>query len=817
MAIDKNSVMNEARKFAAKGQYDKAIAEWKKLLSETPNDANLYNTIGDLCIKKNSRAEAVDAYKRAADILAEDGFTSKAIALYKKVLNIDIKRVEVHLALGDMHAEKGLTGNALANYKYVADLYNKENNIAKALGIYQKMADLNPDNVAFRIKLADMYAKEGMKAEAAKAYLAAADVHLSKEELKEARQLFEKVLAIDPDNKAVYHKAGIVYLKEGKFGEACKALKPAFENDPANRELSDTYLEALTRAGKDSDAEHVIMKILAADPGRTDLHEKLYPIYIAKSEFEKALDTASALARARIESNDHGGAEEILKRFVADSPRFIPGRRALAELYVSLKRGGDAAETFLQAAKILAEEGNVERAKASLNSALRDRPRFSGSKRPARPDHVSSPCACAAGTGELNRGNRPAGLFGRAGAGSRRAHSNCFRNAGREITSGRSPGRTGCRSPGSRDEYDDPAIAEAMTEADVLVKYGLSTKAIEQLEGLALRFPESMQIRVKLRDLYGDQGQMRKATAHMLVMADLYHKRGMKDQAEEVLRYALEIDPSNNEISSRLGIAGPTVVPPEPAPTPFEDFSSPEDVTEQIAAAAVETAPTLEEPRPVIEPAPTDAIVIEGLDAGLPHREEEFPFPAACPPADEMPATSTHEPDTLSDSGIDATGGKPEPRVPHDDIPPSFGLDATLLDETSTDLDFSSVEEGTNSSPEETPADRTSDMRPAMAESAPDVEETAQQVEERRDSPPIAEERVEPEAPAPELAAPSDVGEIWAEAEFYFQQGLFDEAKKHYARIIGLNPGESEGDRPACGDFPGRRGHQGIFEACRSR
>src|SRR5512146_1316070 len=121
MAIDKNFVMSEARKFAAKGLYDKAIAEWKKLLSEAPHDANLFNTIGDLCIKKNSRAEAVDAYKRAADILAGDGFTSKAIALYKKILNIDINRIEVHLAVRDMKDEKGFTSNDLKNYKYATD------------------------------------------------------------------------------------------------------------------------------------------------------------------------------------------------------------------------------------------------------------------------------------------------------------------------------------------------------------------------------------------------------------------------------------------------------------------------------------------------------------------------------------------------------------------------------------------------------------------------------------------------------------------------------------------------------------------------
>jgi tetratricopeptide (TPR) repeat protein len=125
MAIDKNAVIKDAQKYVAKGQFDKAIAEWKKLLKESPSDPNIYNTIGDLCLKKDSKAEAVEAYIKAADLLAADGFTSKAIALYKKCLNIDPKKMEAHLALGDLNAEKGLTGNALESYKLVADYYNQ--------------------------------------------------------------------------------------------------------------------------------------------------------------------------------------------------------------------------------------------------------------------------------------------------------------------------------------------------------------------------------------------------------------------------------------------------------------------------------------------------------------------------------------------------------------------------------------------------------------------------------------------------------------------------------------------------------------------
>jgi hypothetical protein len=47
-----------------------------------------------------------------------------------------------------------------------------------------------------------------------------------------------------------------------------------------------------------------------------------------------------------------------------------------------------------------------------------------------------------------------------------------------------------------------------------------------------------------------------------------------------------------------------------------------------------------------------------------------------------------------------------------------------------------------------------------------------------------------PTAPAQARPATIDVGEIWAEAEFYFQQGLFDEARKHYAKIIEHTPGD---------------------------
>ncbi len=723
MAIDKNAVIKEAQKFAAKGQFDKAIAEWKKLVKESPNDANIFNTIGDLCLKKEAKADAVDAYKKAADILAADGFTSKAIALYKKVLNIDPKKIEAHLALADLNAEKGLTGNALESYKLVADHYKQRQEMSKALGIYQKMADLNPSNSAFRIKLADMYAKEGMKKEAVKAYLEVADVYMSKEAFQDARQIFEKALALDPNSKQVYHKAGIIYYKEGKYVEACKALKPAVESDPSNKELIDMYLDALAKAGRDAEAEEIYKKLLSEDATRIDLREKLFHLYLARKEHDKALAEARIIAEERLKGREASGekgckllpgtgavapdegtnaALEALKGLVAENPGFVEARRTLSDFYAKVGCGQDAARELLQAAEILINEGDKDGAKGALARAIELAPDLTEARQ--RLESLQPPPAAPG-----------------------------FVIAETVVPQPAPP----VMPPAVPRAEEDPAIAEAFTEVDVLVKYGLSAKALEQLEGLAKKFPESVPVRIKLRDLYGDQGNVGKAVAHMLVLADLYAKSGVQDQAESVLQTALELDPDNAEVQSRLGMA-PAPSASAPAPAAPGEFTFEEPLAE---------APLLDE---VLPPAEAQSAEIttgfEGLDMTPPELGEELvvPGPAARDepafeaPAEEPPASGEiafEEPFTVPD--IPTEGPQPP------------------------------LEEMTVAEPQE-PA-------PGERLKQPLGRETERQASAQ-------------EPPAKE----ADLKEIWAEAEFYYQQGLFDEAKKHYAKIIQYDPGDKQ-------------------------
>jgi len=71
LGTNKQDILKKAQTYTAKGQVAKAISEWEKLISETPNDGNIYNTIGDLYLKQKDVGKASESYMKAADVFRD--------------------------------------------------------------------------------------------------------------------------------------------------------------------------------------------------------------------------------------------------------------------------------------------------------------------------------------------------------------------------------------------------------------------------------------------------------------------------------------------------------------------------------------------------------------------------------------------------------------------------------------------------------------------------------------------------------------------------------------------------------------------------
>ncbi|GEM_PF-6759171 len=198
MSLSKSAIIEKAQKLVLKGKIKQAIAEWKKLAAETPNDGNIYNAIGDLYLKSNDKPNATSAFIKAADAFQEAAFELKSIALYKKALKVSPSKIEIHEKLAAVYAERGLISNAIDNYLKAAKFYYKNGNFRAALTVYRKLSSLDPENVNIRLEIAEMCEKQEVNEEAIEEYKKVVALYDAKNKAAEADKIREKITALDP-------------------------------------------------------------------------------------------------------------------------------------------------------------------------------------------------------------------------------------------------------------------------------------------------------------------------------------------------------------------------------------------------------------------------------------------------------------------------------------------------------------------------------------------------------------------------------------------------------------------------------------------
>src|SRR5215469_15764236 len=86
--FNKAKVLAQAEKFVQQGKLPNAIAEYEKIIKEDPKDLTVLNTVGDLYVRTGDNDRATHYFKRVGDQYAQNGFTVKAIAIYKKLTKI---------------------------------------------------------------------------------------------------------------------------------------------------------------------------------------------------------------------------------------------------------------------------------------------------------------------------------------------------------------------------------------------------------------------------------------------------------------------------------------------------------------------------------------------------------------------------------------------------------------------------------------------------------------------------------------------------------------------------------------------------------
>jgi len=490
---NKAALIKEAQKYLAKGQIEKAIETWERLTRECP-DGNTFNALGDLYLKNADRKNAIAAFHKAATFFMDEGFSLKALGLYKKILNINPSDANAFFALGQINEERGLKIDAIKYYLSAADGLAKEGKKEKLFEIYEKIITVSPSNIPFRIRVAETYTKEGFVTEAAKEYFNIARLYEEKEETEKSLEFYQKSLEIQPLNKETILGISHLYAKTGNLDLAIEQMKNAAYHFPQDTDVSLRCAEIYSAAERLDDALSCLSHVTEIDPANIMAAKLIGEIYVKKGEREKAwMKYLHVLDGMLLEMNSDESIK-LLESFKDIDP-FETGKR-LITLYRQHGEDQKAVQELISLGNVHAEKGVHREAVNCYREALLITP-ADNSLRTKIADLEQ----------EMRAAHLPTG--------------------------------------------EEKTTDEVIADAEVFLRHGLYDDAQNLLEERCQKEPENIELHLKLKFLYSNKGNRDKAVSECLILSDLYEKTGDAEKREEILKEAYTIDPTDPRLAGK--------------------------------------------------------------------------------------------------------------------------------------------------------------------------------------------------------------------------------------------------------------------------
>jgi pilus assembly protein FimV len=644
MAVQRDKVIASAEKLVAKGKIEPAIKEYERLLDDNPNDVNTLNRIGDLWVRINRNEEAVKVFSKIADHYSRDGFFLKAIAIFKKINKLDPSKLDIYAKLADLYAKQGLAMEAKSQYQVLADYYLKHGDPGNALAIYRKISELDPNSINVHVKLADLYSQNNQTADALKEYDRVGRMLLKRGMLDEAVQVFRKALKIDAGNAELVESLVTALLEAKDYDNASQIVQTSLEGSPNNARILAISGRIALAKGDTAGARQALERGLAANPDEPSIRESLAELYLKTGNADKALEMLAPLSEKALARADRGTAVEILNRVLRVDSGHTPTLERLVALYSRLNEETNILASMNSLAEAHMARGQYEQASGVLDKLIMREPQNAQHRNKLQfvrsqmggvdtiPAHGRASAPPPQVSLEIDE---PVPSFEDDGISLDLDASEPLdldlsmdepvaappppRVA--PVTPSRLPAAVDLAASDLADEAGDDLdfITEHLTEAEVFAKYGLAEKAAEHLRAVIERAPKHLAAHERLFRILLDEGDVDGARAAATQYVGVLGEKN--DQAT--------IATVRQEFASRgQSLAAPA--PAAPAPPP-----------------AAARRPTVETPAPVLELTEVEELSFDldggsnDFDLGTPMAEPE-PEPAF---ASAAPITIEEEPE----------------------------------------------------------------------------------------------------------------------------------------------------------------------------
>jgi len=455
----------QAEKLLQRGKTNDALEEYLQVLLEDPENDNVRSMAADLCLSLSRTAEAVsllgDLFERQIGV----GDATRASLTYKKLARHGSPTWQQKFRFGQL-LENSNKKLAIGTYENALDDLAKQHKKAESLQVLTRIVTLEPTQGNY-LRMAELCSQLGESKTSAAAFLKSAE--LAEAAGSDASQYFEKAYAEDASDPRIALAYGKNLLQQGQIGAAIFIFEPHVIAGNPSPELRDYYSQALLAANRLSEAEPLVWQLFEQNPGRIQQVVDLIGKMIDSQQDAEAV----ALAR-KLEMFQRKRGER--RAFVATMQDLTTGHRSspemlefLSELFNSSNRENDYCQTLLKLFDLYVSTGNFQKAGECLDRAADVDPYERGHQKRL----------------EILKGKIPDDRF--KVIASRLAQMN--------------------KSIPEASRAEEPtlgaaALQDLMLQAEILVQYGMRTKAVERLQRIQELFPREEERNEDLQRLY---------------------------------------------------------------------------------------------------------------------------------------------------------------------------------------------------------------------------------------------------------------------------------------------------------------------------
>jgi diguanylate cyclase (GGDEF)-like protein len=455
----------QAEKLLQKGKTSDALEEYLQVLLADPENDNVRSMAADLCLSLSRTAEAVsllgDLFERQVGL----GDATRASLTYKKLARHGNPTWQQKYRFGQL-LENSNKKLAIGTYENALDDLSKQGKKAESLQVMSRIVTLEPTQANY-LRMAELCSELGENKPSAAAFLKTAE--LAEATGTDASQYFERAYQEDPSDPRTALAYGKSLLGQGQIGAAIFIFEPHLIAGNPSLELRDYYSQALLAANRLAEAEPLVWQLFEQNPGRLQQVVTLIGHMIDSQQDAEAV----ALAR-KLELFQRRRGER--RAFVATMQDLTGGHRSspemlefLSELFNSSNRENDYCQTLLKLFDLYVSTGNFQKAGECLDRAADVDPYEHGHQKRL----------------ELLHGKIPEDRF--------KVIASRLSQLNKSVPENVRP---------EEPTLGAAALQDLMLQAEILVQYGMRSKAVERLQRIQELFPREEERNEDLQRLY---------------------------------------------------------------------------------------------------------------------------------------------------------------------------------------------------------------------------------------------------------------------------------------------------------------------------